>query len=178
MIRRCVNKCLRRFRKQEDGNATIEFVILFPLFIGIVASTFEAGILNTRHAMLERAVDLAVRELRLGLDATPTHDELRATICNYAGVIQDCNEALHIELERVSTTTWNFRTGDIQCVDRDEEISPVVNFNGGTLNDLMLITVCAAVSPMVPTTGLGLHLPRINSSDYALIAMSAFVNEP
>ena len=42
----------------------------------------------------------------------------------------------------------------------------------------MLVTVCAVFSPMVPTTGLGLKLPKVNSTDYALIAMSAFVNEP
>ncbi|MEM6322878.1 MAG: TadE/TadG family type IV pilus assembly protein [Pseudomonadota bacterium] len=173
-----VTQYLRRFRKREDGSATIEFVLLFPLFIGIVASTFEAGILNTRHAMLERAVDLAVRDLRLGIDPTPTFEELRSSICNYAGVIPECDKALHVELERVSPDNFNFRTGQVQCVDRDEDIEPVLNFQPGALNDLMLITVCAAVSPMVPTTGLGLALPKINSTDYALIAMSAFVTEP
>ena len=172
---------LARFRgtdEGEGGNATIEFCLLFPLFIGIFASTFEAGLLNTRHAMLERATDLAVRELRLGFDTTPTYEELRASICNYAGVIPDCDTALHIELEAISTEDWAMRTGQVQCIDRDEEITPAVTFNPGSLNELMLVTVCAVFSPMVPTTGLGLKLPKVNSTDYALIAMSAFVNEP
>ncbi|MDJ0827254.1 MAG: pilus assembly protein [Rhodobacter sp.] len=163
---------------RDDGNATIEFVILFPLFIGVFASAFEAGLMSTRHAMLDRATDLAVRDLRLGIDPTPTHAELKSAVCNYAGVIPNCDEALHIELEAVSKETWYFRTGQVQCIDRDEGIEPVVNFTPGIDNEMMLITVCAVIEPMVPITGLGLKLPKVNESDYALITMSAFVNEP
>jgi len=44
---------------------------------------------------------------------------------------------------------------------------------------MMLITACAVFKPMVPTTGLGLKLPRVNGGDdYAVVSMSAFVNEP
>lgn len=177
MIGRFANR-LKQFWRREDGVSSIEFVILFPIYISVFGSAFEAGLLNTRYAMLERAVDLAVRDLRLGVDPTPTHAELVSSICNYAGVIPDCDNALHVELENISTTDWTFRTGAVQCVDRDENIKPVVNFTGGGLNALMLVTVCAAIEPMVPISALGMKLPKINSTDYALVAMSAFVNEP
>ncbi len=176
-MRRILTHIRERFGR-EDGSATVEFVLLFPLFLGIFASTYEAGLLSTRHAMLIRAVDLAVRDLRLGVDSTPTHDELKNSICNYAGVIPDCDNALHVELEPISKDDWTFRTGQVQCVDRDEEITPAINVDPGDDNELMLITVCAAIEPMVPVSGLGLKLPKINESDYGLIAMSAFVNEP
>ena len=176
-MRRILTHIRERFGR-EDGSATIEFVLLFPLFLGIFASAYEAGLLSTRQAMLIRATDLAVRDLRLGVDSTPTHEELKNSICNYAGVIPNCDEALHVELEPVSTTTWSFRTGQVQCVDRDEDITPVVNVDEGGDNEVMLITVCAVIEPMIPVTGLGLKLPKVNESDYAIIAMSAFVNEP
>ncbi len=177
MIRRAI-KHLSRFRRREDGVSSVEFVILFPLYIALFGSAYEAGLINTRYAMLERGLDLAVRDLRLGTDPTPTHAELVSAICNYAGVIPDCSNALHVELENVSTTDWTYRTGQVQCIDRDENIKPVINFTGGGLNALMLVTVCAVFEPMVPVTGLGMRLPKVNSSDYALVAMSAFVNEP
>ena len=65
-------------------------------------------------------------------------------------------------------------------MDVDEETEPALNYTNNPLsNDLMLITVCAAVRPMVPVTGLGLKLPKINGgSHYALVAFSAFVAEP
>jgi hypothetical protein len=135
--------------------------------------------MTVRHVMLERATDIVIRDLRLGRGMAPTHDELKSQICNLAGIIPDCGTALHIELETVSKANWTYRTGQVQCVDRDEEIEPALNYvQGSPPNELMLVTVCVVVEPMVPTTGFGLSLPRVNSSDYALIAMSAFVNEP
>ena len=51
----------RRFRlwpraRREDGNATSEFVILFPMFVFILVSATEIGFITLRHTMLERAV--------------------------------------------------------------------------------------------------------------------------
>ncbi len=174
---RLIRRVLGRLR-QDDGNTTIEFVILFPVFIGMFGSAFEAGLMTMRHVMLERATDIVIRELRLGQIANPTHELLKSDICNLAGIIPDCGTALHIELERISSDDWNYRTGQVQCIDRDEDIEPAVNLTPGTSNDLMLVTVCAVVEPMVPLTGFAMYLPRVNSSDYALVSMSAFINEP
>ena len=67
----------------------------------------------------------------------------------------------------------------MQCVDVDNDSEPLLNFTNGTTNDLMLITVCAAVRPMVPITGLDLKLPKINDgTHYAIVAFSAYVVEP
>ncbi len=169
---------LARRLGREDGGATIEFCVLFPLFIFVFGSGLEAGLMNSRHAMLERAVDLAVRDLRLGRDPTPTYGELKSAICNYAGVIPECDKSLHLELEKISTADWSFRTGKVQCIDREQEITPKVSFTGGGFNDMMLVTVCAVFRPIFPNSGLGRSLPRVGKDDYALIATSAFVNEP
>lgn len=178
MMRRLTHM-LARLRRGEDGNASIEFVILFPVFIAVFASAFEAGLVAMRHSMLDRALDLAVRDLRLGDPDLRTHDDLKDAVCNYAGIIPECDESLHLELERISKENWSFRTGQVQCIDRDEDITPAVNFTPGTSNDMMLITACAVFSPMVPISGLGLKLPRVNGGEhYALISMSAYVNEP
>jgi len=131
--------------------------------------------------MLNSAVDRVVRDLQLGnLGSNPSMAQLKWLICNTAGVIMDCNNSLHIEMERISTTDFEFRKGEVACVDKsDEDFEPLVNFTNGTTNDLMLITVCAAVHPMVPLTGLGMSLPKIRDGDhYAIIAFSAFVVEP
>ena len=54
-----------RFRRDENGVATIEFVILFTPMIMMMLMGAEAGLLNLRHAMLERGVDVAMRAVRL-----------------------------------------------------------------------------------------------------------------
>ena len=82
-----------------------------------------------RHAMLERGVDMSVRALRLNTDTPPTFDELKSSICNYAGLIQNCNEAIQIELVELDTTSWTLAMDDIRCRDRESTIDPVTETN-------------------------------------------------
>ncbi len=177
MIRKLA-KLLRRFRR-EDGNATVEFVILFPFFIGLFGSAFEASLISTRQVLLHSAVDRVTRDLQLGNLGSPTHGELKVIVCNLAGFIPDCTDTLSIELERVDRANFSFSQGAIACVDRDNDMVPSTSFDNTGSGDFMLMTVCAAFRPMVPITGLGLKLPKINGgSDYGLYATTAFVVEP
>ena len=176
-----IKRIIRLWRRagREDGNSTIEFVIWFPFYILVFGSGFEASFITFRQVMLSMALDRTVRDLQLGHLDSPTHSELKTELCNTAGFIPDCMNTLHIELERIQTDTFTFRTGNVQCIDVEEESEPAINFTHGSENDLMLITACIAVEPMVPVTGLGLKLPKINDgSRYAIIGYSAYVVEP
>lgn len=42
----------------------------------------------------------------------------------------------------------------------------------------MLVRVCALFEPFFPTTGLGMMMRYNARGDYALVATTAFVNEP
>ncbi|MCR8723675.1 TadE/TadG family type IV pilus assembly protein [Frigidibacter sp. ROC022] len=170
-------RTLRRFRR-EEGTATIEFVILFPVFIVLMISGIEAGVLMTRQMMLERGLDLTMRSLRLGTVANPTHDNVKALICKNSMIIPNCENVVQLELREVDTTAWNVPLEGNNCVDRTAEIDPVINFNPGERNKLMMVRACAVFDPMFPATGLAVHLPRDASGGYRLIATSAFVNEP
>src|SRR5690606_40360377 len=66
-------------------------------------SSLEMGTLMLRHVMLERALDMSVRDLRLGNWNNPTHDDFKRVVCNRAGVIPDCMNVLLVELRPVST---------------------------------------------------------------------------
>lgn len=173
-----IRKRVRRAKKDEDGSASIEFVILFPIFMVLFMSTFEAGLLMTRQVMLERAVDISVRGLRLGTWSPPTHEELKRNICNLAGILPDCMNNMLIELQPVSTSTWTPLPAVATCRDNDEPIQPVTTFNGGDQNEMMIVRACATMKPWFYATGLGLRLPLIDSENYALVSSSAFVNEP
>lgn len=169
---------LRSLLKREDGNATIEFAIWFPMLIAIFLSAVEVGILTIRHVMLERAVDMTVRDLRLGHFVNPTQDALRTLICQRAAVIPFCMDSLLIELRPVSTTTWTPLAEQTTCKDRDEVINPAVTLNPGIAHEMVLVRVCAVFDPIFPTTRLGISLEIDELGGYALVASSAFVNEP
>lgn len=168
----------QKFRRSDAGTATVEFVIVFPAILIIFLSAFEAGFLMIRQVMLERAVDIAVRDLRLGTWSPPTHEELKQAICDRSVIINDCMGVMLLELRPVDKVSWQPLEGQVTCVDRGEEIQPVTTFNGGTGNEMMLVRACAVFDPIFPGTGLGFRLPKDETGGYALVSTSAFVNEP
>ena len=169
---------LRKFLRRDDGASTIEFVILFPAFMIVFISTIDAGILMLRTVLLERGVDLAVRELRLGINPPADEDEMKVSICNHASFLRDCTNNLRVELTRVEDGVWAFPNGGTQCVERTEEVQPALQFVNGTDHDIMVLRACAVYSPMFPTTGLGLRMVPSEGDTYSLVSTSAFVVEP
>lgn len=174
---------LRRLLRAEDGTATIEMVILFPAFVLVIVNAIEASILMTRATLLDRGLDLAVRELRLNTEAPPSFDGFRALVCEGAALIPDCLDALQVELRPVSTATWALMEAPARCVDREEEIAPLTednpdHYRAGAANELMMVRACLVIDPLFPSYGLGALLPKDDTGGYRLIAVSAYVQEP
>ena len=169
-----------RFRRDETGASTVEFVLIFPAFLALFISSYEAGLLMIRNVMLERGVDLAVRELRLGTPVPPSFDEFKQSICDSALIIRDCDEVIQVELRPVSTTTWAPLAGPARCIDMASDIDPIdqTEYSVGTNNELMLVRVCSLFDPLFGTTGFAMRLPLFDDGRYALVATSSFVNEP
>ncbi|MCV2864556.1 TadE/TadG family type IV pilus assembly protein [Albidovulum sediminicola] len=171
-------KWFRSFLREERGAVTIPFVLFVPVFMAFVLSSMELGFVMMRHVMLERALDMTVRDLRLGRVTNPTHATILSRLCGYSAFINDCETSVLLELRPIPKDSWTpFDTG-ATCVDRDAPVQPVTEFDDGTSDELMLVRACAKVKPLMPTTGLGLHLAKDGSGDYALISSTAFVNEP
>ncbi len=171
-------RAIRRLWRREDGNATIEFALLFPAFITLFLISFEMGMILIRGVMLDRATDIAMRELRLGTLSPMTQEGLKQSICENSVIIPNCGESLLVELRPVSTTTWEPLGAQVTCVDRTEEVQPVLDFTPGSKNELMLVRVCAVFDPFFPTTGLAAQMSLDASGAYALVSTSAYVNEP
>jgi hypothetical protein len=169
---------LRRFLRDESGVATIEFVIAVPIMFTFLFMGVELGLTMTRQIMLERAVDIAIRDLRLGRIGNPTVPVLRSNICDNTVILRNCRTDLLLELRRVSTTSWNYPTTPPACIDRAEEIAPVTTVVGGGSNDLMILRVCMIIDPLFPTSRWGLQLPLDASGGYQMFAVTSFVNEP
>ena len=174
---------LRRIAQTEDGTATVELVILFPAFVLVMVNAIEASILMTRATLLDRGLDLAVRELRLNTEAPPSFDGFRALICEGAALLPGCLDALQVELQPVSTATWGLMDAPARCVDREEPIAPLTednpdHYRAGASNQLMMVRACLVIDPLFPSYGLGALLPKDPSGGYRLIAVSAYVQEP
>jgi uncharacterized membrane protein YgcG len=177
----------RKYRDNQDGNATIEFVILFPAFIFLFLTGFEAGYYMVRNVALERAVDVAIRDVRLGNGSTPGQvpgfAALKRRICDEAGIIPDCMRTVQVELQPIPRTPGGVASvagGSVRCIDLDAP--PNTNqqgtYNIGSENQMMLVRVCALSQPLFPTTGIGVGMKVDGRGNYAIVSTTAFVNEP
>ncbi len=169
---------LNRFRKSERGSATMEFVIVFPIFMVLMGSAWELGVITMRTTTIERATDLVVRDIRLGTGTAPQHDEIKQRICDRAPILNDCDINLRVEMIQLDPRAWVDPPADADCTDTAQTVAPVRSFENGQENDLMLLRVCFKVEPVFPAVGLGHKLVTDAAGKYALVASAAFVQEP
>lgn len=177
-LRRRLSANLSRFRQDETGTATIEFVFIFPLMLLILFSTVELGVINLRQIMLDRAMDVTVRDIRLSTGSNMQHDAIRDAICDYAGMIDDCATSLKLEMVQIDPFAWAPVDSTPDCVDSVEEVDAVTKFVTGDSNDLMFLRACLSFEPLFPHWGLADSIQTDADGRIRLYAASAFVQEP
>jgi Flp pilus assembly protein TadG len=175
---------VKRFQKwlaREDGSASIEFIAIMPLAVAILFASVEAGIITLRKTYLDRALEMTVRELRLGIIPNPSTAELRTRICNRMAMVENCASNLTLELHVRSASTASPMTvpslTDL-CINRTTSVEPVLNFQPGVANDLVLVRACLLQEIVFPTSESQLSVANTENSKYQLISTTAFVNEP
>ena len=119
MTRR-ISSFLRRFKRREDGGLVIEFVLAVPLVFTIFMTSVEMGIYAMRGTFLERGVDMAVREVRLGTGLNFDHDTLKQKICDYSGFLEDCSTTLRLEMRPISVHNYQEMPAEADCIDVSE----------------------------------------------------------
>jgi len=165
---------LRRFRSDEGGYSTVEFIIVASTFLTGFFWVFETGLVLTKKVMLERALDMTVRELRLHSSPLYTHDYVKTKICERAFMLDDCSTNLLLELE-VLDLEAGF-SAPISCVDKENDITPVTTWEPGQRNEVIYMRACIVVYPMI-TGSMALFKDRAETG-LPLYADTAFVNEP
>ncbi|MFG5383288.1 TadE/TadG family type IV pilus assembly protein [Yoonia sp. R2-816] len=181
---RSVADTLKTFARDEDGTASLEFVLAFPIFMLFFGMTYENGMISLRHVMLERGVDLAVRDIRIGRVTDPSRERIKTDICDYSLIIPDCMNQLQLEVLVRDPHTWVAVPPEVTCVDRgdpdDADNTPNVLGN----NQLVFLKACARFDPVMPTTGIGRAITKAAEGDtaaggsYALVTRASFVIEP
>ena len=174
MVRR---KPIRRFLRDRGGAAAIEFALVAPMLLALVFSTLEAGWTMVQTIMLDRALDMTVRELRIGKIANPTQASVRAHVCSGAMVLLDCEKNLALEFIPI-TSEASYPTDADRCINRAATIAPVLRFDAGGRSQTVFVRACFVVDPLTPGLGIGFALPKDNTGAFRIIAKSAFANEP
>lgn len=176
---------LRRFLTDDSGEAAIEFVLVFPILFLVFTASFESSMYMARYVMFDRAVDMVVRDVRLGIFNKPTHQLLKQRICRegmLVGSVPTCMNRMKIWMQPVNTGTFAMTAPPKACVDKVQNINtsepPANEFAYGTDNDIMLMRICLKEQPMFPTTAVSLKMPVEKDGSYIMQVTSVFVNEP
>lgn len=177
MIRK-FKTALRRLVRDESGSASVEFVLIFPVYLSFILMSIELGFVTMRHTLLERGLDIAVREVRLGTGTVPQHDDIKDIVCENAVMVLNCQEKLRLEMRPANLFALTTLDTTADCTDKAEPAKPVRAFVPGVANQLMLMRACYKYEPFFPDEFLGSALEKDGSGEAAIITMTAFVQEP
>lgn len=169
---------LRDFTIAATGVAAIEFGVVGPVFLALVFGTFETGGLLVRSMTLDRALDKAVRVVRVkGGVTTISQAQFRDMVCDGLLMFSSgCKTNLTVEMTVVKSTA-GFPSASAPCVSRVAP-NPTVNYSSGSRSDMIYVRSCLLVDPMLPLIASGLGFPRNASGGFHVISTSGFMNEP
>lgn len=172
---------MKRFRQDIAGNATLEFVVLLPFLTFFFLALGEIGTFMARNVQLERSLDIAMRDVRLGKTSVATHEGLKDRICEEAFLISECRDNLLLELSTFGSLGGfgaAAPTGGVRCINRASDIDPVISFDVSGPGEIVLVRACLIADPVFPSTGFMALLPDRLGGGYAVLAQAAFINEP
>ena len=171
---------IRRAAKDESGATAIEFAIVGPVFLSLVFSAMEVGLLMTKNALLENAASTISRSIYTGsvTNGALTREDLIETVCEAISIIDSsCAENVSIELTPIA----NFQAipnSDAQCTDSAQPVNPVVDFIPGAGNSIVYMRICLSTNIYTPGIGFGSQLTQTSTGKFELVTAIAFANEP
>lgn len=145
-----MSRQLRRFLSDNSGTATMEFLIVLPLLMWVLLTVFETGFIATRVVLLEHGIDIASRDLRLGLDPTVDHARFKKRACENSKIIADCERDLILEVVELDPAS-PYPKNQANCRDRSGEIMPSM----ASQDSITLTEVEGRWQPHLLNVGLG-----------------------
>ena len=174
-----LTKRLARFRAEEIGAIyTLEFAVMFPLLLMALAFGVEFTTHANRQFQVDRALDIATREIRLNTSAQFTHDEIKNTICDNSGGLDECDTKLRLEMIAVNPRNFVSLPPMPDCTDTPQPVNPVRGWSLGQQHELMMLRACYKFKPVFGAFGLGALLGTDGEGYGKMVAISAFVQEP
>jgi Flp pilus assembly protein TadG len=94
--------------RDEAGSPAVEFALVFPIFIGVVLATLQAGSIFLVKAFFESGAETAARVVLTNQVGSLTAAQFRAEICDQLTALFNCGE-ITVELEPLPAGTTNLQ---------------------------------------------------------------------
>lgn len=158
-----------KFRQDQRGAAAIEFALVLPLLIGLMAGTVEIGLVGIVSNNLDNAVQGAARKLRTGeADGATSASDFANQVC--AGMFDSqasCLSKLAISVQKF---------GDFASAEAVANNAPAGQFDKGDAGDIVLVKATYQWPFFMPFFNLGFQQSGLTT--IVLDARTTFKNEP
>lgn len=176
-LKRRLNQRLSRLSRDERGAAAVEFAMIAAPFFFLIFGLLEVCMLFIMSTVMEHAVSESSRAIRTG-QAQQADDfdesDFRDMICSKVFDLLDCDERLHIDVERLDS----FGGGSIGSpLDESGNVdASEFGFDPGGPNEVVAVRAYYEWSLITPV--LSAPLVNMSGSKHLIQANAVFRNEP
>lgn len=173
--RLCRTRLLRRFARQEDGAAAIEFAMVITPFLALMFAVIETAIVFFAGQTLETATADSARLIMTGQAQQQAFDQVKFkdAVCARVFALFDCKNELIVDVRKYSSFS-NAQTG--KPIDANGNLEKNFVYQPGCPGDIVVVRIMYPWPVYVSL--LGLNLADMANGKRLLMATSAFRNEP
>jgi Flp pilus assembly protein TadG len=167
---------LRRFARQQEGSAAIEFGLVAVPFIALTFAILETALVFFAGQTLETAASEAGRLIMTGQAqaAGYSQGQFKTQVCNFlAGGLFDCTNGVYVDVKTYNDFTSVNNTAPVSNGTFD---TSKMNYQPSSPG--CIVTVTLYYQWPIYVTLFGDNLTNLNGGSRLLAAASVFRNEP
>lgn len=165
----------RRFVRQDDGTAAIEFGLVAAPFLALVFAIMETALVFFAGQTLETAVADSGRLIMTGQAQTKgfSQAQFKEAVCAKIVALFDCASGVYVDVR----TYKSFSEVDLnKPIDGNGELDKKFTYQPGGPGDIVVVRLL--YEQPVYVSLLGLNLADMTGNKRLLVATAAFRNEP
>src|SRR5689334_1090902 len=98
----------RKLADDQSGSPAVEFALVFPIFIGVVLATLQAGTIFLAKAFFESGAEQAARVVLTNQTGSLSVAQFHAEVCSQLTALFNCGDVV-VELEPLPAGTANLK---------------------------------------------------------------------
>lgn len=164
---------MKRFVRNQDGVAAVEFALIAIPFFALLLAIFEIAFVILAQQVLQTAVTKSARLIMTGQAQTQsmTATQFQQNVCANVTILS-CG-SVYVNVQKFTSFSTISPLNPLQSGNFN---SGSLSYNTGTPGDIMLVQVFYQLPVFV--TPLGLNLSNMNGNMRLLVATAVFRNEP
>jgi Flp pilus assembly protein TadG len=170
-----IGNAFRRFRRDRQGSAAVEFAMIAPLFFGLLFAIIETAMVFFAGQVLETVTQDSARTIMTGQaqGASLTQAQFKADVCTRVVALFDCANGIYVDVRSYPS----FGTVTIpNQIDAGKNFVNDMKFCPGKDGDIVVMRVFYQWPLFV--TSLGFNIADLAGSKRLLTATATFKNEP